>query len=119
MGYYIHQVPGRLRVKAPLIARCPTKGEDLRVCIQLLTGVRSAEVNKHASCITVQYDPNQLDADAILEVLKERGCLERDATSHRPQAVAKVGELFGKAVFDVLLAKTVERSVLSLVTAFR
>jgi hypothetical protein len=122
MGHYIHHVSGRLRVKSPVIKKHAHRVEtDLQALFGATPGIRDTEFNKGAGCVIIYYEPEQVTADHILEALKEAGYLDHptptQAFLHRPHVVAKAGDLFGKAVFNVVVNKTLERSVTSLVSA--
>lgn len=122
MGHYIHHVSGRLRVKSPLIKKHAHRVEtDLQALFGATPGVRDTEFNKGASCVIIYYDPELVSVDQIIEALKEAGYLDHPAPTqalwHRPHVAAKAGDLFGKAVFNVVVNKTLERSVTSLVSA--
>jgi ABC-type proline/glycine betaine transport system substrate-binding protein len=122
MGHYIHHVSGRLRVKSPVIKKNAQRAEtDLQALFGATTGIHATEINKGAGCVIIYYDPEQVSADHILEALQEAGYLDHAAPTpsllHRPHVATKAGDLFGKAVFNVVVNKALERSVVSLVSA--
>lgn len=120
MAYYIHSLPGRLRVRSSFIKHYPTQAEVLKRRIASLPGVQSVKINPHARSITVLYHAQELAADTLLEMFEEVGCLESALPSRDHSAAAvKAGEMFGKAVFDVFIAKALERSVVSLLAALK
>ena len=122
MSVYVHHVPGRLRVRAQWLAGSPRRRERVSLALSELTGINELEVNDRAGSVTVIYDPTRVTAEAILA----RFGAESPATNGNgakpvppPDAIrsaaaasaAKLGALFGKALFDAMLHKGVERSV--------
>ncbi|QBQ55186.1 HMA2 domain-containing protein [Nitrosococcus wardiae] len=116
MAYYIHSLPGRLRVRSSFIKHYPTQAEALKRRIAALPGVQSVKI----SSITILYHAHELAADTLLEMFEEAGCLEGALPSRdHSAAAAKAGEVFGKAVFDVFIAKALERSLVSLLAVLK
>lgn len=120
MSLYIHHVPGRLRIRAPELGRFPERAACICTALHRREGIESVTLNQRAGSIIINYDRSTLEVDDIMQTLKEHGCLE---SSHiatlRPQLETKAGNLLGKALFGVLLEKTVERSVMSLIAALK
>lgn len=126
MTPYIHSLPGRLRVRSPFIKHYPAQAEALKRQIAALPAVQSVKINPHARSMTILYRAQELAADTLLEMFEKAGCLENALPAggalparDRSAAAAKAGEMFGKAVFDVFIARALERSVVSLLIALK
>ena len=120
MSVYVHHVPGRLRFRAAWLAQSPRRRERVKLALLAQSGVSGLDFNERAGSVTVIYDPAEIDAETILE----RFAAETPATngshpttsadpvrSSAAASAAKLGTLFGKALFDAILHKGVERSV--------
>ncbi|NBC31305.1 MAG: hypothetical protein GVY13_01385 [Alphaproteobacteria bacterium] len=143
MPVYVHQVPGRVRIRTSWIARCPHRAEQAAAEAGALAGVGRVEVNARADSIIVHYDPGRLSARAVLDRLAGAGMLDA-AVAARPDpgsgaaasgngqrgkngfaglgaelpiaaGAATLGAMFGKALFDAVLHKGVEHSIRTLV----
>jgi copper chaperone CopZ len=73
MGYYVHDLPGRLRIMTPLMknnnkAACAVEGLLLAI-----GGVASVAVNTRTGSCLVNYDPERAKRDEILSVLVRMG----------------------------------------------
>ncbi len=73
MGYYLHDLPGRLRITTPFMknnqeAACAVEGLLLAV-----GGVASVAVNTRTGSCLVNYDPKKAKRDEILSVLVRMG----------------------------------------------
>ena len=123
MSYYIHHVPGRLRIKTARLRRaeCPAM---LGKTLGELPGIDSYSHNGKIGSVLIHYDPARLSADDILYHLYKAGCLDSaisasPATSAGGDLVKQAGALFGNALFGTLLRKSVETSVISLARGLR
>ena len=112
MSYYVHHVPGRLRIKAVRL-RCVECQAKLDRLLGALPGVNSYSHSHRIGSVLVHYDPARLSADDILYQLYKAGCLD-SAISASGNLVKQAGALFGSALFGTLLRKSVETSVMSL-----
>ncbi len=123
MSYYIHHVPGRLRIKTARLRRADCRAK-LGKLLEHLPGVVEYSHNDRIGSVLIHYDADQLSADDILYHLHKAGCLDSAITA-APSAsaggdlVKQAGALFGNALFGTLLRKSVEASVLSLARGFR
>lgn len=123
MSYYIHHVPGRLRIKTARLCRAECQAK-LNKMLGELPGIDSYRHNGKIGSVLIHYDILRLSADDILYHLYKAGCLDSAISAHSaPSAggdlVKQAGALFGNALFGTLLRKSVETSVLSLARGFR
>lgn len=123
MSYYIHHVPGRLRIRTARLHRADCQAK-LGKMLGELPGIDSYSHNAKAGSALIHYDIARLSADDILYHLYKAGCLDSaistsPATSASGNLVKQAGALFGSALFGTLLRKSVETSVLSLARVFR
>jgi cation transport ATPase len=121
---YIHHVPGRLRVRTPLLKGQAQRATQVQKTLAQLHGVRSAEVNPVTGSIKVHYDAGQTTHRPLLDHLRLCGYLSatdqpvpytptyklRWASATSVDRVAKVAGAY-------LLEKAVERSILLLLAA--
>jgi hypothetical protein len=145
MNHYIHHIPGRLRVKTPLLKRNEAEAVRVRATLTGLDGLLSYEVNNLTGSLIVYYDPALTQGETILAFLGRHGFLGQETTiglmqpgvkaimpslptsagtatlkTSEPIVVnfgASMGKAFGKAVFGLALEKLVERSAVALVSA--
>ncbi len=123
MSYYIHHVPGRLRIQTACLRRAECRAR-LGKMLEELSGIDSHSHNDKIGSVLIHYDTARLNADDILYHLYKAGCLDSpiSAVPTAPAGgdlVQQAGALFGNALFGTLLRKSVETSVLSLARGFR
>lgn len=120
MSYYVHQVPGRIRVRIPAIRRNPYQAEEIRNLLDF-DGVQTVAINHLTGSVVVLYDPERLDPASLLGVLSEKGYYDgRRAVTcdtlirNKAQlAAAKAGRFF----FGWAVGKALESSGLSVLAA--
>lgn len=130
MTLYLHAVPGRLRLRSRHQLGHKEKLERLVSCLATLDGVTAVRPNRKAASAVITYDPDRHDSDSLLQHLVAHGvldtCLPQALTPAKSSAspplfpdaaagAARLGGMFGKALFDALLHKSVERSITLLV----
>jgi copper chaperone CopZ len=122
LSYYVHNVPGRLRVRLPMVKNNPSKEEHVRSILRDVKGVETISVNPMTGSVVVNYDPEVLTYENILEILKEYNYFDESKMVNNDKyiegAVTKAGEAVGKAVLSWAVGKAFEGSGLSILAAF-
>lgn len=77
MSYYWHQVPGRLRLKTPVIKKNKEGASRMQACLRPLPGVLATEVNTVTGSCVINYDPAVIDPDTITCTLSRAGYFDR------------------------------------------
>jgi len=120
MNYYVHNVPGRLRVKTPLAKKNPGAAAEIKSLLESTLGVDSTAVNTLTGSVVIKYDYAAVKSDDILALLHRKGYfdIEKAKTNDHyvEEAVSKAGSVIGKAIISIALDKMFEGSALSLLT---
>lgn len=123
--HYIHNTPGRLRVKALNLKRNHRAAEFFERHLQGLDGVRRVAANPVVGSLTVHYDPDALRPEELIEHLKEKGLLAAEAAlpvqdprrEALDRATTKLAETVGQALLEKLMEKVLERAAVTLIAA--
>lgn len=95
MSYYLHHVPGRLRVKTPRIKKNRFIVEEIKQLLSSLSGIDSYEVNTVTGSIIINYDPRYISEDTIIRLLEETGYFDSSNAISNDQyihtAVSRIG----------------------------
>jgi hypothetical protein len=122
MGCYVHDIPGRLRVRIPSIKGNPETAEDVRRILKAIEGIDSTAVNTVTGSVVINYNIKTLDSEKILSTLDQKGYFHRSqaitSDEYIQSTVSKVSGVVGKALIGLFLEKTFEGSMLSLLTVF-
>lgn len=120
MGCYVHNVPGRLRVKSPTLKLVSSGEEDVSEFFNHLDGIRRVNVNSVTGSVVIHYDPGLVESAEILQVLKEKGHFDDSGAltrqDYQDQAISKTALTVGKALFGWAVGKALESSGLSFLT---
>ena len=73
MSYYVHDIPGRLRVKSPLIKNNETAAAAVAELLKGVNGVDSVHVNLTTGSCLVSYCPKTTNNCAIIGALQDEG----------------------------------------------
>ncbi len=120
MNVYLHNVPGRLRVKIPSIKHLNHKAKKVESLFEFKEGIERVRANAVTGSLTINYDPELVSVDQLLAVLKEHGHLESDRSLVNAAGdyvtATRVTQAVGKAMINWALSKTLESSGLGLLT---
>ncbi|HET6515041.1 MAG TPA: cation transporter [Thermodesulfovibrionales bacterium] len=119
MSYYLHNVPGRLRVKSPLLKRNSDAGEELKKALSTIQGIATVDFNPVTGSLLVNYNHRTTKQEDIISLLERKGYFDRGrATTNEDYihvAAEKTGRLVGKAVLGIAIDKALEGTALSLI----
>lgn len=73
MTYYIHNVPGRLRIKTPAAKNNAYVADTIKDLLHTVSGVDNVAVNQTTGSCLVNYDPVRAKQDDIVNVLTQQG----------------------------------------------
>ena len=122
MNYYLHNVPGRLRVKTPMVKRSRSSARHIEELMKQLIGINSTVVNTTTGSVVVLYDHETISSDVILNTLENEGLFDSSKAGSCDQyineAASKAGKVLGKILFGAFVEKAFEGSVLSYVAVF-
>jgi hypothetical protein len=124
MNYYMHHVPGRLRIKIPHIKGKPSKDTEIRQLLSKLDGLEKVSVNIVTGSVVFYYDSDQLQPWQILSALEELRYIDptNQIPHHSPAysigtTGSKAGDALGRVFFGWAVGKALERTGLSFLTA--
>jgi hypothetical protein len=71
MSFYMHQIPGRLRVKTPFIKGNPERACEAERLLEFIPGIKSVSANTITGSLVIRYDPKTISAESITEALTD------------------------------------------------
>jgi hypothetical protein len=118
MNVYIHNVPGRLRVKIPSIKHLNHEARKVESLFEFREGIERVRANAVTGSLTINYDPERFSVDQLLAVLKEHGHLGSDHSMVNAAGdyvtATRVTQAVGKAMINWAISKTLESNGLGL-----
>ncbi|SEM25394.1 hypothetical protein SAMN04489760_10828 [Syntrophus gentianae] len=94
MSYYLHDVPGRLRMKSPSIRKNRDAADKVEQLIRKAQGVDKVAVNLVTGSVLINYDPRITRHGALVALLQENGYFDSSKATtndlYMHQAASKV-----------------------------
>lgn len=122
MSYYVHHVPGRLRVKIPAVKGSSAKAGEIGTFLQSLKAVHQVETNPLTGSVVVTYDADVFQAGDILAALKARGYVQEtklvEHVSRGQRGWSDAGSALGRMIFGWAVGRALEGTGLSFLTVF-
>lgn len=120
MSYYIHSVPGRLRIKTPWIKGNRERGFDVECLLNGCVGVTRTSANPLTGSIVVHYDQKTISERSLINLLEKTGYFKSDKALTNDQyihgAASKAGRLVWDAVFGSFVGSALEGTPLSILS---
>ena len=122
MGYYIHNTPGRLRLKIPQLKRNIRLADDLSLLLGEKNGVQSVEINTLTGSLKVNFNDSVVSSNSLLNLLSQEGHIDLtkliSSKNHMDSVFSGAGKVASKALISLALDKAFEGSSLSIIAAF-
>jgi copper chaperone CopZ len=120
MSYYMHNVPGRLRVKSPLLKRNSAAADELKKALSTIQGIAAVDFNPTTGSLLINYNYRTANPDDIIGLLERKGYFDRTMATTNERyihaAAEKTGRVIGKAALGIAIEKAFEGSALSLLS---
>jgi len=107
MSYYMHSVPGRLRVKTPEVKGNQDKARDVECLLNGCQGVNEVSVNPLTGSIVVNYDRRAVTDRTLVSMLETNGYFKADKALTNDEYIHGAASKAGKVVWNALLGSFV------------
>jgi hypothetical protein len=122
MGYYIHNTPGRLRLKIPQLKRNIMLADEISLMLREKRGVQSVEINTLTGSLKVNFNDSIISSNSLLNLLSQEGHIDLtklvSSKNHMDSLFSGAGQVASKALFSLAIDKAFEGSSLSIIAAF-
>ena len=120
MSHYIHDTPGRLRVKSPAVKKNQDASDEIKKALSAVNGIATVDINLTTGSILVNYNPKTVKQQDIISLLQRKGYFDASKALTNDQylqsVASKAGNVVGKAIFGTFVEKALEGSALSHIT---
>lgn len=103
MNHYIHDIPGRIRVKSPKIKNNQRAADEVKRLVTLFHGLNSVECNLVTGSILINYHPDKLNKKDIIDLLSEKGFFDRSKAVTIDEYFNRTANYIGRSVIPDLL----------------
>lgn len=122
MKYYVHNVPGRLRIKLPSIKNNPDGLNELEAVIKNLDTVQIDKASTLTGSVVLTYGKHYIGYEAILGSLEKAGLIDLsniiDNSQYIKDAITTTGKSLNKAIAGFFLGNAFDNTPLSFISIF-
>ncbi|HAM50526.1 MAG TPA: hypothetical protein DCP92_07435 [Nitrospiraceae bacterium] len=115
--YYIHDVPGRIRIISKHIKRNPQAADEVRMVLSTLTGVATVHINLTTGSMLIYYNPKAVKVADIITILERKGYFDRTKAisndDYFRKGLSKAGEIVVKTVVGTFIGNAMGNTPLS------
>lgn len=117
MSYYMHNVPGRLRIKSPIIKNNKNVADELKKTLSMLHGIAAVDINLTTGSLLVNYNSKSIKHIDIVDILQRNGYFDASKAvtndEYLHKAASKAGAVIGKTIFNTFAGMALEGTPLS------
>ena len=105
MDYYIHDIPGRLRIESPVLKNNEAHAQKFEVFVKSIPGVTSVEMKVDIGSAIMHYDRTRIDHTTLIGLLDKSGYFDhlkaKTLDDRIEEGVEEVANVVIKAVGEV------------------
>lgn len=120
MAAYIHETPGRLRIKSARVRRNQLEAERAQIFMEDLRGVDTVSINTLTGSVVVNYNARRTSSRQILEALASEGHLDMKKSKRGEKTFEDIltdaGHKAARFLIGVALERVLGRTPLSFLT---
>jgi copper chaperone CopZ len=103
MRYYLHYVPGRIRIETPVIHENPPAAAQLETFMKTVPGIKSVETEIITGSAVMYFDEKVLTKDRLITILEKHDYFRRDQAETLDQEIEEGAEKVIKVIADAVL----------------
>jgi copper chaperone CopZ len=115
--FYIHNVPGRVRIISEVIKRNPQAADKVRMCLSTLAGIGVVHISLTTGSMLIHYNPKAITVADIVAMLERNGNFDRTRAISNDQyfrnGLSRVGTTAVKTVIKTFIGRTMGSTFLS------
>jgi hypothetical protein len=111
MKFYIHDIPGRLRIKSPVLKNNQKAEFELRKALSTLEGIGVVETNLITGSILIHYNPKRINKNDILRLLINKGYFDPTRAVTNDEYIKKTVEKTGNFVVKSFVGTVIDSSL--------
>jgi len=73
MKYYIHYVPGRMRIESPVLHDNSPKATEFETLMKGLKGISTIEIHAATGSAVIHFDEKKINCEQLLGILEKNG----------------------------------------------
>lgn len=121
MKYYLHETPGRIRIKIPGLRGNQRVLGEVQEELMSLRGVCEVIANELTGSIVVMHDLNTVRSGDVIKMIDSLGHIDAKLVEpvviYTDKALSKAGSVVGKALFGMAVERVLAPRGLSFLAA--
>jgi copper chaperone CopZ len=110
MHHYVHDIPGRFRVRLGKLKGNDREAQEIISRLVALHGVRKVSFNALTGSLTVQYDTRLVSSQEIRTVLSQTGHFDNDKVISHQKSIENAAASATQAVSRFVFGFVVDRA---------
>jgi len=92
MKYYIHYVPGRMRIESPLLHDNSPKAKEFETLMKGLKGISTIEIHNATGSAVIHFDEKKINCEQIIGILEKNGYFRLNEAETCDERIEKTTE---------------------------
>jgi len=92
MTYYIHHLPGRIRIETPFIHGNPSHAQQFEAELKAIGGILSVQTDPVTGSAIIHYDEGKIRYEQVISFLEQRGYFKLSEAQTNDQYIEKAAE---------------------------
>lgn len=92
MGYYIHYVPGRLRIRTPILYNNPKKAGEFTNNLRSINGMVTIKINPVTGSALLLYDEKIINCEQLIGILEKYGYFDLAKSTTSDELIEHISE---------------------------
>lgn len=122
MSYYIHSIPGRLRIKSLKVKQNPNAVEDIKKVLSSINGLGTVDINTLTGSILINYNQNIINPEDITSLLERNGYFDSSKAitndNYVKEKVVALGNFASRSLLGSLIENSFKGSPLAYLSIF-
>lgn len=72
MKYYIHHVPGRMRIESPVLHDNPVKANEFEKFIEGINGISAIDIHTVTGSAVIHFDEKIINCEQLIGILERK-----------------------------------------------
>jgi hypothetical protein len=102
MSYYIHDIPGRLRIKSPILRKNKLAATAAELLMAATNGVKTVGVNLLTGSLLINYNPAVTKHHELVGVLQDNGYFDHSKAITNDQYIHGAASKFSEFAIDMI-----------------
>ncbi|MFI5295848.1 MAG: HMA2 domain-containing protein [Thermodesulfovibrionales bacterium] len=109
--FYVHNVPGRVRIISEVIKKNPRAADEVRKWLSTLSGIGTADINLTTGSILVHYNTKTVNASDIVNLLERKGYFDPTKAisndEYLKNGLSKAGAIVLKSIVEPFIGSAI------------